>query len=71
MSFEVLFLPVWYNPRIHEGVAEFARDHDWHLNCDFAFDHRLPRSWRADGILSLLTPACDFLDQFRGYDGVW
>lgn len=54
-SFNVLFSPGWYDYRIHQGVAEFARDNGWHLNADMAFDKDFPKGWSGDGILSLMT----------------
>lgn len=43
-----------YNPGTHMGVARFASQHNWHLNCEMALTGRLPEGWRGDGIIALL-----------------
>ena len=43
-----------YSPGTHMGVARFASQHNWHLNCEMALTGRLPEGWRGDGIVALL-----------------
>ena len=43
-----------YSPSTHMGVARFACEHNWHLNCEMAFTGRLPQGWRGDGIIAVL-----------------
>jgi LacI family transcriptional regulator len=44
-----------YNPKTHKGVARYAGRHRWHLNAEMANFGQLPRSWKGDGIITLLT----------------
>lgn len=43
-----------YSPSTHMGVARFASENNWHLNCEMAFTGRLPEGWRGDGIVASL-----------------
>ncbi len=43
-----------YDYRTHRGVARYAGQHHWHLNCEMAIWGRLPRGWKGDGILTAL-----------------
>ncbi len=43
-----------YSPSTHMGVARFASENNWHLNCEMAFTGRLPEGWRGDGIVAAL-----------------
>lgn len=43
-----------YSASTHMGVARFACEHNWHLNCEMAFTGRLPEGWRGDGIITVL-----------------
>jgi LacI family transcriptional regulator len=51
-----------YNPKLHQGVARFAGQHNWHLNAEMAYFGRLPRGWKGDGILTLLDVEQDLVD---------
>ncbi|AWB65853.1 hypothetical protein C2869_05095 [Saccharobesus litoralis] len=44
-----------YDYRTHRGVANFAAQHNWHLNCEMAINGNIPHGWKGDGIVSLLT----------------
>lgn len=43
-----------YSASTHMGVARYACEHNWHLNCEMAFTGRLPEGWRGDGIIAVL-----------------
>jgi LacI family transcriptional regulator len=43
-----------YSASTHMGVARFACERNWHLNCEMAFTGRLPEGWRGDGIIAVL-----------------
>lgn len=43
-----------YSASTHMGVARFACEHNWHLNCEMALTGRFPEGWRGDGIVALL-----------------
>lgn len=44
-----------YYYEIHSGVARYAAQHGWHLNCDMAITGLLPAGWKGQGILTLLA----------------
>ena len=48
----VLFATGRYFPKVHRGVARYAREHGWHLNSEAAQLGELPPGWRGDGILT-------------------
>lgn len=58
-----------YAPKLHEGVARFAAEHNWHLNAEFTYFGKMPRRWRGDGILTLLDKREDIV-QFVSSAGV-
>ncbi len=43
----------WYHPKLHEGVAQYAREHHWRLNSKMAFHHVAPKEWSGDGVLTV------------------
>ncbi len=43
-----------YDHRTHRGVASFAQQHGWHLNCEMAITGRMPNNWNGDGIVTML-----------------
>lgn len=43
-----------YSASSHMGVARFASERNWHLNCEMAFTGRLPEGWKGDGIVTVL-----------------
>jgi LacI family transcriptional regulator len=51
-----------YNPKLHQGVARFAGQHNWHLNAEMAYFGRLPTGWKGDGIVTLLDVQQDLID---------
>lgn len=57
-----------YSPSTHMGVARFASEHNWHLNCEMAFTGRLPQGWKGDGIITVLDKredVAEFVKQAR------
>ena len=51
-SRDILLALGWYYPEVHLGVARYAREHHWHLTCDF--DEPIPKRWNGEGVLTLL-----------------
>lgn len=51
-----------YSPSTHMGVARFACEQNWHLNCEMAFSGRLPEGWRGDGIIAVLDHREEVVD---------
>ena len=51
-----------YDYRTHRGVAKFAAQHNWHLNCEMAISGHIPYGWQGDGIVSLLSNNNDVVD---------
>jgi LacI family transcriptional regulator len=43
-----------YDHRTHRGVAKFAAQNGWHLNCEMAITGRIPINWIGDGIVTML-----------------
>ena len=49
----VLLAMRWYHPKLHRGVAAYAREHGWHLNSRMALINvHVPVKWRGDGIIT-------------------
>jgi LacI family transcriptional regulator len=57
-SRDILLALGWYYPEVHMGVARYAREHQWHVTCDF--DEPIPRRWNGDGVLTLLGAGENF-----------
>ncbi len=53
---DILFAPGWYDPRLHEGVARYARERHWRLRAEWAPFLQFPTGWDGDGILTVLQP---------------
>ncbi len=51
----VLLAIDWYEPKIHEGMARYARKHDWLLNSHMTRSHQFPEGWEGDGVIALLS----------------
>lgn len=51
----VLFLPFFYDPEFHAGIAQYAGEHGWHLNAEMSRTGKVPQGWRGDGIIMALT----------------
>ncbi len=47
----ILLLMGRYYPKIHRGIAKFARENGWHLNAEPAQNGRIPQGWEGDGII--------------------
>jgi len=48
----VLVLQAWWSNQILEGVARYAAEHGWILNCEMAWHRGLPTHWEGDGIIA-------------------
>ena len=44
----------WYDHRVHQGVARYAREHNWYLDTRMVITHTVDPAWRGDGIISKL-----------------
>ncbi len=42
----------WYHPKIHRGVARYAREASWHLNAELARTQAACAHWDGDGIIT-------------------
>ena len=51
----VLMLLGSYDQSAHEGIAEYAGQHGWHLNVSILKDFQLPERWKGDGIIASLN----------------
>lgn len=60
-SRDILLALGWYYPEVHLGVARYAREHHWHLTCDF--DEPIPKRWNGEGVLTLLGAGEKFWKQ--------
>ncbi|MEX0324600.1 MAG: substrate-binding domain-containing protein, partial [Puniceicoccaceae bacterium] len=52
---KVLMLQGSYNPSVHKGMAQAAKEFDWHLDISLMKSSRLPRHWKGDGIICNLN----------------
>lgn len=50
----VLLAQTWWEDRVLRGVADYAAQHDWELQCRMHWTHQLPApgEWRGDGIIA-------------------
>ncbi|MEM8867916.1 MAG: DNA-binding transcriptional regulator [Verrucomicrobiota bacterium] len=44
-----------YDQSAHEGIAQYAGQHGWHLNVSILKDFQLPEQWQGDGIITSLN----------------
>lgn len=51
----VLMLLGSYDQSAHEGIAQYAGQHGWHLNVGALKDFKLPEHWKGDGIIASLN----------------
>ena len=54
-SKHVLMLLGSYDQSAHEGIAEYAGQHGWHLNVSILKEFQLPDRWQGDGIIASLN----------------
>ena len=54
-SKHVLMLLGSYDHSAHEGIAEYAGQHGWHLNVSILKEFQLPDRWQGDGIIASLN----------------
>jgi len=54
-SKHVLMLLGSYDQSAHEGIAEYAGQHGWHLNISILKEFQLPDAWQGDGIIASLN----------------
>ena len=60
-SRQVLLGLQWYDHRIHQGIAHYAREHNWHLDTRMVITRVVDPDWRGDGIISKLYGSHDLL----------
>lgn len=50
----ILLALYWWEDRVFEGVARFAAEHSWTLDCQMKWTHALPsmKEWKGDGIIA-------------------
>ncbi len=51
---KVLVALCWYNPGMERGIARYAREHDWQLVLDMAYNQMIPWNKPCDGVLTYL-----------------
>jgi LacI family transcriptional regulator len=55
----VLLALGWYDPRVHQGIANYALKTGWHLCADVTKEKVIPWGWEGDGILAWLGAGDD------------
>lgn len=50
----ILLALSWYLADIHRVIAAYAKEHNWNLHADMAFDSEIPWGWKGDGVITLL-----------------
>jgi LacI family transcriptional regulator len=58
----VLLAMGWYDSRLHEGIAKYAVEHNWHLCPDTTKEKVIPWGWEGDGILAWLGAGDDLAE---------
>lgn len=65
----ILYAPHWYDTAIHQGIACFGVEKQWHINADLAFSHSIGDMWYrkgyGTGVISLISGKGPLLDQLR------
>jgi LacI family transcriptional regulator len=61
----ILLLMARYNHRSHKGVAEYAGQNKWHLNCDMVSTLQVPSGWAGDGIICVLDYQPELIEFVR------
>lgn len=51
---EVMLAPSWFNHRINQGVARYARQANWILDSTYINMGTLPQQWKGDGVITML-----------------
>jgi LacI family transcriptional regulator len=55
----VLLALGWYDHRVHQGIANYAQQHGWHLCGDVTKEKVIPWGWQGEGILAWLGAGDD------------
>lgn len=58
----VLLVLGWYDHRLHQGIAEYAQEHGWHLTANLARERVIPWGWKGDGVLAWLGAGEDLVE---------
>jgi len=51
----VLMALEWYDAKIHEGIAQYAKEAGWILDASMARMNTMPEHWKGDGVITLLN----------------
>ncbi|MEA2067820.1 MAG: DNA-binding transcriptional regulator [Verrucomicrobiota bacterium] len=51
----ILMALEWYDAKIHEGIAHFAKEAGWILDASMARTNTMPEHWEGDGVITLLN----------------
>lgn len=51
----VLMALEWYDPKIHEGIAQYAKEAGWVLDSSMARMNTMPEHWEGNGVITLLN----------------
>ena len=51
----ILMALEWYDAKIHEGIAHYAKEANWILNASMARTNTMPEHWEGDGVITLLN----------------
>lgn len=50
----ILMALEWYDAKLHEGIAHYAKEAGWILDASMARMNTLPEHWEGDGVITLL-----------------
>src|SRR5581483_11877792 len=62
---QILLVQSWWEDRVFKGVASYAVEHDWVLDCRMRWSRELPKTWHGDGIIAytgIATPQQHLID---------
>lgn len=51
----ILMALEWYDAKIHEGIAHYAKEAGWILDASMARMNTMPEHWEGDGVITLLN----------------
>ncbi len=51
----ILMALEWYDTKIHEGIARYAKEANWILDASMARTNTMPEHWEGNGIITLLN----------------